>query len=259
MEKSISKLERLTRKWWFFAVLFFAQMIIYPVATKNFSFLDIGQIIKYTLGHSFQIEMNNIYIYFQILTILVLCILFRYKNRFARIFNIYVMVSYIVFAVMQNIAFTDRYGLSIVTINVVMFLFVAYVWFREVLHPKNDYSFKNFKWRDSWLIVLALIAFWLPLKNGLFDFNPVHFLYSGSALAFCMMTPVYLTIMSLNIPDINIITYRITAIIGFIIGLYNMMSFQNPAMINIVILHLPLLIISFYSMVRSYTIRNNIK
>ncbi len=255
MEKNLKTLDRVTRKWWFFAILIFAQMVIYPVATKNFSFPEIGQIIGYTLGNSFQIEMRSFYIYFQILAIVILSALFIYKNRFGRIFNLYVMVSYIVFAILQNVAITDKYGLSIVTINVVMFLLVAYVWLREVINPENDYSFKNVKWKDSWLIVLSLIAFWLPLKNGLFDFNPTHFLYSGSALAFCMMTPVYLTIMSLNIPHVNIVTYRITAIIGFLIGLYNMKNFQNPAMVNVAIVHLPLVIISFYAMVRSYTIK----
>lgn len=254
MEKSRNILDKVTRKWWFFLILILSQMVIYPVVTKNFSFPAIGDIIRYTLGHAFQVEMRSYYVYFQIIAIMMLFSLFVFKNRVARIFNIYAMISYIIFAFLQNVAFTDKYGLSIVTINVVMFLFVAYVWLREVLSPQNDYSFSNIKWKDSWMILLALIAFWLPLNNKGFDFNPVHFLDSGSSLAFCMMTPVFLTIMSLNIPHINIVTYRVTAIIGFVIGLYNMSAFQNPVTLSVGVIHLPLLIISFYAMIRSYKI-----
>lgn len=83
----------------------------------------------------------------------------------------------------------------------------------------------------------------------------MHLLYSGSSLAFCLMTPVFLTIMTFNIPKINIATYRVTAIVGVIIGLYNMMNFQNPKLIQVAILHLPLLIISIYALIRSYRVK----
>ncbi len=76
----------------------------------------------------------------------------------------------------------------------------------------------------------------------------------NSVTAFCLTTPLFLTILTLNIPHINIVTYRITAIIGFIIGLYNMMSFMNPYTINLGILHISLLVISLYACILSYKI-----
>jgi len=256
MKEDFNKLERVTRKWWFFVILLVAQFIIMPFSTKNFDFNKIGNIISITLSNSFQSKMYNYYLYFQLLAIIMFLLLFILKNKFARIFNIYVFLSYIAFSVLQNIALTENYEFSFVTINIIMFLFVAYAWLREILKPQNDYAFGNLNWKESWLIPLALIAFWAPLSNGAFDFNPKLLLYSGSSLAFCLMTPVFLTIMTLNIPKINVITYRITAIIGVIIGFYNMMNFQNPKMINVAILHLPLLIISIYSLIRSYQLKN---
>jgi hypothetical protein len=256
MKDQTNKLERATRKWWFFAILICAQFLIMPFSTQNFDFKEIGSIISTTLSNSFEVRMHDYYIYFQIFTIIVLLLLLVLKNKFAKVFNIYVLLSYIAFAVLQNIALTETYGLSVVTINVLMFLFVAYAWLKEVIKPENDYTFSNLNWKESWLIPLAFIAFWAPLSHGVFDFNPMYLLYSGSSLAFCLMTPVFLTIMTFNIPKINIITYRITAIIGVIIGFYNMMNFQNPKMINVAILHLPLLFISFYAMIKSYRIKN---
>ncbi len=255
MENNTNKLERITRKWWFFLILIGAQSLLMPFSSQNFGLNEIRNIINVTLANSFQGGISEYYIYFQIFTIVTLFLLFLLKNSFAKIFNIYVFISYVLFAFLQNMALTEKYGFSVVTVNVFMFLFVAFGWLAEVLKPKNDYTFSNLNWKQSWLILLALIAFWAPLSNGLFDFSPKHFLYSGSSLAFCLMTPLFLTIMTLNIPKINIVTYRITAIIGVITGLYNMMYFQNASTINVGIIHLPLLIISIYALIRSYRIK----
>lgn len=252
----MKKLEKITKKWWFFALLIGLQFMIMPFSTKNFSFETIGGVIGATLSNAIQVKIVDYYIYFQILAIVMLILLFIFKNKIGKIFTLYVTLSYIAFAIIQNIAITEKYGISIVTINVLMFLFVAYLWLKEFLNPQNDYSFSNLNWKNCWLIALALIAFWLPLERGNFNFSWSHFLYSGSSLAFCMMTPVFLTIMTLNIPKTNVVTYRITAIIGVIIGFYNMMNFQNPHTVNAALIHLPLMIISIYAMIKSYLIKS---
>ena len=46
--------------------------------------------------------------------------------------------------------------------------------------------------------------------------------------------------------------YRITAVVGFIIGCYNMASFFNPGTVWLGFVHLPLLLISLYCAVLSY-------
>lgn len=38
---------------------------------------------------------------------------------------------YVLYAIVQNVAVTDKYGFSIVTVNVVMMLLVALLWMRE--------------------------------------------------------------------------------------------------------------------------------
>jgi len=192
MKKGTNKLERVTTKWWFFAILISMQFLIMPFSTKNFNFERIGDIISVTLSNSFQLRMYNYYSYFQLISIVILLLLFILKNKFRIVFEIYVFISYLCFAFLQNVAMTETYGFSMVTINVLMFLFVAYFWLKELICPENDYSFSNLKWRNSWLIPLAFIAFWAPLTKGVFDFNLRYLLYSGSSLAFCLMTPVFI-------------------------------------------------------------------
>jgi len=250
----MKKLASVSGKWWFFVILFVLQCVLVPFASLNFDFENTSDIIFTTLGNAVQLKMGDYNIYFQILSLAMLIALIVFKDKLKRAFTIYVAVSYIVFAFIQNIAFTEKYGLSVVTVNVVMFLFVGYVWIREAFEGKNSYSFANCKWKYSWMVVLSLFAYLCPLASPGFDFNPMLFFHKNSATAFCLMTPLFLTIMTLNIPRINIVTYRITAIIGVIIGLYNMLSFFNPNTINVGILHIPLLLISLYSCILSYNI-----
>lgn len=251
------KLEHISRKWWFFVVLVASQSLLMPYASKNFQPGAISSIIYTTLQNSLQMGFGNYNIYFQALSLLILVLLVILKNRMKLIFNIYVAVSYILFAFIQNIAVTERYGLSIVTVNVIMFLFVAYVWILETFQSKNDYSFSHFKWKYSWMIPLALFAYWCPLSPNGINLNPLHFFHINSATAFCLTTPLFLTIMTLNIPNINVVTYRITALIGVIIGLYNMVSFLNPSTVFLGVLHIPLLAISLYCTILSYKIGRN--
>jgi len=91
------------------------------------------------------------------------------------------------------------------------------------------------------------------IKNEM-DWNLLHFFTRNTATAFCLTTPLFLTILTLNLPKVNIVTYRITAIIGVIIGLYNMMNFFNPHTVFLGVVHIPLLTISLYSAILSYRV-----
>ena len=251
----MKKLEQYSAKWWFFALLLLAQWVLLPFVSRNFDLENVIQMVSVTLGNAPQGHLGNINIVFQSLSLLMFIVLFVFRNKARILFNTYVAVSYLAFAFIQNMAVTEKYGFSVVTVNLVMFLFVAYVWIMETMQPKNDYSFSEFKWKHSWMIILALFAYWCPFTHqGHLDFNPLHFFTNNTTTAFCLTTPAFLTILTLNLPKVNIITYRITAIIGFIIGIYNMFNFINPHTIWLGFVHLPLIIISLYCSILSYKV-----
>ena len=60
--------------------------------------------------------------------------------------------------------------------------------------------------------------------------------------------------MTLNIPKINIFTYRVTALVGTIIGIYNMMLFNIPELFWLAVVHIPLMTVSLFSLINSYRI-----
>lgn len=251
----MQKLEKASTKWWFFVVLLLAQSVLVPFVSRNFAPQNIPRIVSTILNNAPQVHLGKLNILFQALSLLMFVLLFVFKNKVRTLFNAYVAVSYLTFAFIQNMAVTEQYGFSIVTVNFAMFLLVAYVWIRETLNPENNFDFSNFRWKYAWMIVLALFAYWCPFtQRGQLDLSPLHFFNHNTATAFCLTTPAFLTILTLNLPKINIVTYRITSIIGFIIGVYNMFSFFNPHTVFLGFVHLPLLIISLYCAILSYRI-----
>ena len=247
-------LEAKTRRWWFFVGIILLQLIP-PYASKGFSVPEWGNIIGYTLSKAWVHSLESAFpIFHAIPYVLILCVVLL-KNRIARIFSICVGLSYVFFAIVQDIAVTPKYGLSIVTVNVLMFLLVAAAWFWEGIALKNEFSSgKQSVWKYL-LIAPAFLALWYPAKNGHTpDFSLIHMLTGPSGVAFCLMTPVYLTVLVFCYPQVNMVTLRVTGVVGTILGLYNVVPtvivWSDTAWWN-GILHLPLLLISLLAVVLS--------
>jgi hypothetical protein len=112
---------------------------------------------------------------------------------------------------------------------------------------------------------MAVLAFWAPMSMPYSpmnhpDFNPIYLFINGAGLAYCMMTPVFLAILTLYHPRINTATLRVTSLEGILIGLINVyMNFFTD--FNLYwwngILHVPLVTISVYGLALSLKINRN--
>lgn len=89
------------------------------------------------------------------------------------------------------------------------------------------------------------------------DCNLIHLFTGGSAMAFCPMTPVFLTLLILSKRDIDVALLRVTAFIGFVIGCYNMANFATDAGLYLGLYHLPLIGMSLYALLISKKKKNN--
>ncbi|MDD5583313.1 MAG: hypothetical protein PHS99_08920 [Candidatus Marinimicrobia bacterium] len=255
LEKIQAKLELATRKWWFFLIFLFMQFIP-PYASKGYEWPEMGMVTGEILGHAIISNYAALYPIFKIAPIILFILIIFLRNGATRLFSIYVAINYVLIAFLQNIALTEKYGLGIVTINFIMFLLVAIFWIWEAIAQKNDFTLRKQPPWKYWVIPLAFLAFWYPANpNTLMpDFNPIYLFINGAGLTFCMMTPVYLAILTLYHPRVNIATLRITSLVGLIIAFYNLWVnfFINPSVLwwNGV-LHIPLLSISLYAFVLS--------
>lgn len=255
IDKMQKKLELITHRWWFFLLFVFIQFIP-PYTSKGYDWSEIGKVNLEILSNSLVETWTPWYPVFKIIPIILVVVIILFRNRVSRIFSIYVAITYVLFAFLQSISITEKYGLGVIIINLVMFNLVAVFWFWEAIIAKNDFTPpKQPLWRYG-IIPFVFLAFWYPINNlGEPDFNPVFLFNNVAGLTFCMMTPVYLTMLIFYYPRVNIVTLKVTSLIGLIIAFYNLMVsfFMNPGLLwwNGV-LHLPLLIISAYGLVLSF-------
>ncbi|RKY21198.1 MAG: hypothetical protein DRP62_08130 [Planctomycetota bacterium] len=137
------KLERITLKWWFF-LLFVLIQFIPPYASKGYKFPEEwGSVISQAIGKAVIYSHSELYPIFKIIPIILLIGIIVLRNKVARLFSIYVSISYVLFAFGQSISVTEKYGVAICPINVIMFLAVAVFWIWEAVVLKNDFTFKK--------------------------------------------------------------------------------------------------------------------
>ena len=251
------RLERITRKWWFFALFVLMQFTIPPYASKGYKFPEEwGLIVSQALSRAVIYSYPGLFPVFKIIPIILLIGIIIFRNKLRRVFSIYVGISYVLFAFGQGTAITERYGTAVCTITVIMFSIVAAFWAWEVWIAKNDFTPRKLALWRYWVVPPALLAFWYPLNWQTFqpDFNPLYLFTNVAGVTFCMMTPVYVGLLTLRWPKVNIATLRVTSLVGVIIGFYNMLTnfAMRPGRLwwNGV-LHIPLLVISLYGLIIS--------
>lgn len=224
-------------------------IVVPPYCTQNFSFSSWGDIIIYTLLNAITFDLKEITLYTQITMSIVFILLITLRNKFGKLFTFIVALSFLFYAVTQNIAVSQEYGLSIVISNFITMLLVSIGWFYELFTSKTKYTFRNINRKNFYLIIVAIFCFWWPLNldTAQPNFALSGFFYSMSSISFCPMTPIFLIILILCKPSINLVTYKITAIGGIVIGFFNMVTIFHPSSFYSGLYHIPLFAISIYA------------
>uniref|UniRef100_A0A7V3YG66 Uncharacterized protein n=1 Tax=Candidatus Caldatribacterium californiense TaxID=1454726 RepID=A0A7V3YG66_9BACT len=252
------RLERMTRRWWFYLAILCIQFLP-PYTTRgttSFNSQEMNRLVGDILSHAFVLSWVNLSPLFKVLPLAFL-VLLVYVPRSRPFFSLFAALHYLVLAFFQNMAFLEDRGLAILTNNVVMITLVALSFLVEVFVRKNMFAFRRVNWKKGFLIGMAAFAFLYPVDPVSFrpDFHMKHLFTNAAGLTFCMMTPLYLTVLLFTYPEVNLVTLRVTGLVGTIIGLYNLsfnFFFDLPKFWWNGILHIPLLLISLYAFVLSF-------
>ena len=247
--------KELLHRWWFLVLVLFPQ-VIPPYTTKGYEFYDWGLVNAYILTHPIKSIFSEYSLFFQVTPLLLIVLIFIAGRKMSRIFNAYVSICYFIIAFVQSISITDRYGFSVCTANLLSFMILARFWFYESLFPKSQLVIRKPISLQSILLLVSFIPFSCPINpiTLLPDFNPLNIFTSGTGLSFCMVTPLFLSILILSFPSVNQTVFVATSFMGVIIGIGNMVLefIIYPEYWWIGILHIPLFIISSYGLWLSF-------
>ena len=244
----------------FYALLYvLGFLVLLPYASRGYSWHEMWDVIKDVLVRHAVIyrlvDMGWPSAVLHVLALALIAAVAVWGERAARAFDAYAFAAYLMIAVGQGVGFSERYGLVVLTGNVALTLLVALSWGWECLVGRNRFRREFLAPKRLWLAPLAAWAYWSPPEP--FELDPRYLLVGYFGVSYCFTTPVVLTVMALYYPDVNEPVLRLTAFLGLIYGLYNVVpplvhlalgTYLAEAIWRGTILHLPLLITSAYAL-----------
>ena len=188
---------------------------------------------------------------FHVGTAIIVVLIIAFQEKMGRVLAAYMGLNYLVIAFVQTMGTTEKYGFVIHSGALITCLILGITWIVVAFKTELGTSFRDVPLSRYLLLPLALLAFWAPYDAQVRPyFNPLLLLTSPDyGLTFCLTTPVFLFLLVLFYPKVNIFAYRITAFNGLLYGLFNIAHFFDPKLRWMGVLHLPLLIISLYALI----------
>ena len=201
--------------------------------------------------------------FFHLSILLLVLLIILWPDKSGRIFTTYIGLNYFIIAFAQSFGITEKYGVVVHTGNLVMSVALGVIWLWVTFRGDTKSSFKNIRWYHFLLLPLAILTFWSPYKvdgNAVIpDFNPTLLLTSPDyGLTFCFTTPIFLYLLILFYPNVNLFAFRITSFNGLLYALFNLTHWFNPDSRWMGVLHIPLLVISIFALIQSRTVKDNI-
>ncbi len=245
--------ERAKRKprWLYPALyLFFVVVAFLPVyAQEPYTSQEIQDVIISVLVVASE-PYANLAPLFHAATLLIVFLIALFGERMGRILAVYMGLNYLVLALIPTMGTTEQYGFVIHTGALLASFILGITWIVVAVRGDLCPSFRGVPPVRYLFWPLALLAFWSPVNAELQpNFELALLLASQSyGLYFCMTTPVFLFLLVLFFPKVNLFAHKITAFNGLVYGVVNMTHFLHPERRWMGVLHLPLLLISAYAL-----------
>jgi hypothetical protein len=146
-------------------------------------------------------------------TLLLLYLIFRYGQRYRKIFTLYFIITYIWSVIFVggwfSVQLYQRLGIAALGMygaTPILLLIILYQWVQEFRNPRLDLNFTRFdKWRLLVAVPFLIWGFWYPpYEWGVrLIFDPRELLFGAYGLMGCPTTMVPLSILFLKYPAGN--------------------------------------------------------
>ncbi|MGD9029353.1 MAG: hypothetical protein PVG25_06035, partial [Anaerolineae bacterium] len=245
------KARGVTERRWFYPVLFFLLLVISmlpPITQAPYDPRNTQDVIMSILMVSIEPCRSWGWV-FHVATLAVIALVVLRPRTAGRVMSAYFGVNYLIIAGLQTNGVTEEYGFAVQTGALVAAALLGMVWLWVAWRDRLQASFKGVPaWRWS-LLPLALLVFWSPValegSRVLPNFDPLLLLTSADyGLTYCFMTPVFLFLLILFYPGVDLFAFRVTALNGLIYGLVNLTHWFNPDLVWMGVMHIPLLVVS---------------
>lgn len=192
------------------------------------------------------------------LILLIVVLLPLISSKFSeRVLIAYYCIILLVVGIFQNMSITKDYGFVWLLGNTfIQFLVLIYCLY-DFFNRKSVIKIKDINKKRLWVVLPMLLAFLMPYSvntyGGIRPSLTISVLWNESGVTYCMITPVIVGIMILFSKKIYKPLMSVVSYVGLVFGLLNMITWFGLQNENwwMGILHLPLLILSFYGLIIS--------
>ncbi len=251
-------LDRITRRWWF-NVLLLSLFFLPCYSAVPYNSADTSVLITQIISHPLIHQIKAWFPLFKILPLfLILWLICKPGPLVSRLFYAWAGFNLLTIGLFQNMGSTPTYGFAAITGNILLISLTGIIWLITACKPVGAElaCLPSDCKKHYWLIPLALLAFWFPANTAgavpTPDLSLTGFFVNEGGVTYCMMLPVYLTVLICASPRTEPWLLRFSAAIGFMIALFNALQFLiSPSYGSwMAMLHIPLLVIS----ARAYTL-----
>ena len=253
-----TRLADLSQKKLFYPSIFFIFLVISflpPLTQKPYSPEDTQQVIVELLMVAIK-PYEAFGILFHIVTIILIGWILVDSTASGRLLFTFIGVNFIIIALVQSFGTTETYGDVIHTGGLAAFTLLGILWIWTAVKGGTEPLTVNIQRHHLFFLPFAVLSFWAPYQVKanvvLPDFNPALLLTSPDyGLTFCFTVPVFLYLLFILFPKVNMPAYRITAFNGLLYALFNITHWFNPDTRWMGVLHLPLLVLSIAALIQS--------
>jgi hypothetical protein len=130
--RNYRRLEDLTRRWWFYLLLLYIYFFAPPYSsTAGFITERASELVAEVLSQSLK-PYKPFMPTLHIIVILLITALLIYGNRVRKPFTAFIGVNYLLIAFLQDTTITEKYGLGIITGNIIWFFIIGLLWLWDV-------------------------------------------------------------------------------------------------------------------------------
>ncbi len=249
------RLEILTRKWWFYVLLFLVPALVPNLSAKGP--VPLREVVDFGFEIAGPLEARKWAIeplmpYFHIAQAILILALLVWGNKMGKIFSTLVGIHFLFVAQFQTVAVTERYGVAVIAIAFIWFALIGLGWIWEARLGRTDYTLRRLPWRSYWVVPMAIFAFWDPDVPWTFD--PSMFLNSTSPTAFCMIVTIYLAIVLLYFPHVNLPLLRVSSFVAIVMTVFIAYSANvrgGSDGLYWLLLHSPMTAVGLYGLIRA--------